>query len=234
MTDRLHFFSSYIKPWDERRPWWQYVFYEGEYDRDDKVVGWVIRQYAPGDGRVRHPLRVRRNTWLVPDVAKAGIEFVISERVRDALAATGAACEYLEVVFDHLYEIPWGNGIAPPLPDDAPEDAIERMTRSPRSTSRRKFGRYFELISPHEQGLKPSPGLPRLVVAGDLHNTRTVEVGGNRFTVELDAARMEKYQAVYYGGAGLICTQRVADVLREASDPAWYALDELAVERVPG
>jgi hypothetical protein len=107
-TRYYYYFARNEKAWDEGRPWWQYVFYHGEYDRDDKLVDWVIRDYSPGDGLTRHPLRVRRNTWLVPDLMREGIRFVVSTRVRDALAAAGSACEFLEVAFENLYEIPWG------------------------------------------------------------------------------------------------------------------------------
>lgn len=234
---KLYYFAeNYKAAIEQPRPWWQYVFYHGQYDRDDRVVDWVIRQYTPGDNARRRPLRIRRNTWLIPAVTTAGILIVVSEQTRDALIQAGSGCEFLEVVFENLYEIPWGTGIKPPLNDNASEARIEKLTRSTQFGSSRELGRHFELICPRaERCCRPVPGRPSLLVNGKLKCTRTVEVGGDSIAVEMDAAQALHYQSLYHGGCGLICTEQVGEVLSQAASPEWFALDELTVEeRLPG
>jgi hypothetical protein len=228
---QLYYFACNRKPWDQGRPWWQYVFHEGEFERDDKEVAWVIKSYSPGDGKVRQPLRVRRNRWNVPEVWSAGIRLVVSERVRNELLAPASTCEFLEIAFESSYEIPWGDGIDAPLADDASEAAIRQLTRNPRFQSGRSLGRYYELITLRERHYAPSPGYPFFVIKGKLHNTRTVDLD-EEISVEVDVAKLDSFQLIYFGGGGLICTQRGASLLRQFSDPAWYAFDELTAEIV--
>ena len=226
----FYFSENYLAAISRRRPWWEYVFFHGEYDRDDKVVDWVIRRYSPNDGMKRHPLRIHRNAWLVPNVTTAGISLVVSEKVRDALVRIGTTLEFLEVVFEHPYEIPWGEEFIPPLDDAASDATIKRFTKEKRFATDPISHRRFEIIAPAAKKCNPLDGQPYVLVTGKLEHTRTVEVPGDVINIAIDAGQFLHHQALNYGGCGLICKREVADVLMESAHPEWFSRDELNVQ----
>jgi len=228
-NQNLFYFSvNYAALVQERRPWWEQVFYHGSYDRDDKLVSWVIQHYVPNDGKPRYPLKACRNTWSIPAVAKTGIEFAVSEKIRDQFRDIGSKCEFLEVTFEYLYEVPWGDGIASPLPDDASDARIAKLTRSQKYASEQRPGRFFELVAPIQEHCLPRAGGPSISIAGELTLTRTVELE-KQVRIEMDPKCLSDFQVVYHGGAGLICTSQAANILRESCDPRWFAFDPLFI-----
>ena len=208
------------------RPWWQQVFYHGTYDRDDKLVDWVYREYAPGDGVSRHALRGTRNTWLIPEVVKAGNRLVVAESVMEAIQHTGSDCEFFEVQFDHLYEVPWGANGPAPLPPNASDAAVARITHLAKHRSTRRIDRQFELISATSTRCRGVAGKPRISVNGKLRASRTVDLI-DTIAEELDLELFQRFRAIYHSG-GMLCDESVGRILREASDPNWFVLEPLS------
>ncbi|HUR53976.1 MAG TPA: hypothetical protein VMZ71_07585, partial [Gemmataceae bacterium] len=75
----------------------------------------------------------------------------------------------------------------------------------------------------------------RVVVARTtLKNGRGVMLDRSLEEAEFEAEALERYGMIYHSGAGLLCTDPYADILRRAADPDWLALDPVPYTIDPG
>jgi hypothetical protein len=230
MNKRFYFLgANWRESCRRRRPWWQHVFFHGYATRDDIVMDWMFRKYEPDDGLMRHPLKVQRNLFLIPEIWAVESTWVVSERLADAIASTGSRSEFLQVQFEKSYAIEWSlDGMAIDDPD-AEDDDIKRRISSASARAAPPSGKYFEWILPYWRKHKVElPGAPALRIFGQLGDTRTVSIKDS-VDASLEPTVVNRFKAIRFD-ANLIIDEDLHRVIAPHLHPVFLAIDPLQSE----